>query len=149
MHQDTQDFFERFDGPHVPPLGNPIVRRALRGWERAVVEFVAELDAGAALNERNEAALLAAYPFRADKVCAESAAELAQPIPGNEHPYDGWLDERHHIHACMRFAYERGQTYFVEVMEEARESVAAHAAYTLALMRGEHPEVLERAVAER
>jgi predicted RecB family endonuclease len=49
----------------------------------------------------------------------------------------------------MRFAYERGQTYFVEVMEEARESVAAQAAYTLALMRGEHPEVLERAVAER
>jgi len=142
MHQDAQDFFERFDGTGVAPLGNPLVHRALHDWLLSVP------DGELVSVQRDEAALLAAYPFRADKVCSESAAELAEPIPGNEHPYDGWLDERHHIHACMRVAYEHGLPYFVEAMEGMRESVAAQAAYTLALMRGEHPEVLERAVAE-
>ena len=139
MHQGAQDFFERFDGPGVAPVQNPLVYRALRDWLYSV-------PAGELVStERTQAALLKAYPFRADLACAESAAELAEPIPGNEHPYDGWLDERHDVHACMRVAFERGLTYFVESME----SIAAQAAYTLALMRGEHPEVLERAAAER
>jgi hypothetical protein len=149
MHQDAYEFFERFNNPHVPPLGNPLVRHALDHWERAVPEFAAELAATDALEERTEAALLKAYTFRADKVSMVSAAEIARPLRGNEHPYDGWRDERHHIHACMRFAYERGMTYFVEAMEKTRESTSAQAAYALALDRGEHPEVLERAVAGR
>src|SRR5829696_8692826 len=77
MHQDAQDFFERFDGPGVVPLGNPLARRALRGWLLTVPE--GELVS----TERTQAALLGAYPFRADKVCHESAAEIAQPIAGN------------------------------------------------------------------
>jgi len=55
-------------------------------------------------NQRTEEALLNAYPVLADKVCAESVAEIAQPIRGNEHAYEGSLEERHHIHACMRLA---------------------------------------------
>ncbi len=80
MHQHAQDFFERFDGPGVVPVQNPLVRRALRDWLLSVPgdELVS--------TQRTEAALLGAYPFRADKVFAESAAEIAQPISGNEPP---------------------------------------------------------------
>ncbi len=139
MHQDAYEFFERFLADHVPPLGNPLVLAGVRRWERAVPEGL-EYSEGEA-----ERLLLRAFPFRADRVDAETAREIADPNPGNEHPVDLWLDDRHELHAMMRAAFERGMDWLVEKLEVEREHIAAQCAYALALDRGDHPEVLEQA----
>jgi hypothetical protein len=139
LHQDAYEFFERLAGPHVPPLGNPLVRAVLRGWGRAIPAD--ELDHEGDTEER----LRRAFPLRAELADAESTGLLADPIRGNRHPVDYWRDARHDTHAVMRVAYERGMTWLVERREAERESIAAQCAYATALAAGEHPEVLERA----
>ena len=139
MHHDAGGFFERFENPHVRALSNPLVRAGLGRWGLTVPE-------GLEYSERRaEELLLAAFPFRADKVDPETAGEIADHDPRNEHPVDSWLTDRHNMHAIMREAYERDMTWLVEHLEQERESIAAQCAYALALERGHHPEVLERA----
>lgn len=139
MHQDAYEFFTRFTTSHVPDLENPLVLAGVSRWELAVPEGL-EYSQGQA-----EELLRRAFPFRADRVDAETACEVADPLPGNGHPVDLWLYDRYGMHGVMRAAYERGMDWLVEKLESERESIAAQAAYALALDRGEHPEVLEQA----
>ena len=139
MHQDAHDFLDRFDGPGVGPLSNPWVRRATAEWRRSVPAD--ELDH----NSRTDAALLRAFPFRADLVAGETAGEIAAPIPENGHPVDRWREDRQDMHHVMRAAHARGMTWLVEHLEAERQAVAAQCAYAVALDRGDHPEVLEAA----
>jgi len=139
LHQDAHNFFERFDGPHVVPMPNPWVRRALREWRHTVP------DGELAHEEQLEALLGRAFPFREELVDGESAGLLADPIRDRRHPVDFWRDHRQEIHAVMRVAHERGMVWLLESLEGERESIAAQCAYALALSRGEHREVLERA----
>jgi hypothetical protein len=143
MHQDANDFFERLLTPMVPPLDNPLLCAVAGRWGLAVPEGLEDVS-----EDRTEAALLRAYPFRADLVSGETVEEIATPVVGTAPPYDGFRDERYSIHACMRVAYAHRMTYLVEAMEPHRESIASQAAYALALLKGDHPEVLERATAE-
>ena len=139
MHQDAHNFLERFDGPWAADLPNPWVRRVMAEWERTVPAD--ELDH----EGRTDAALLRAFPFRADLVSGETAGEIAEPIPENGHPVDRWRDERQDVHYVMRVAYSRGLTWLVEHLEAERQNVAAQTAYAVALDRGDHPDVLEAA----
>ncbi len=139
LHQDAYAFFERFNNPEVPELSNPLVRAGLRGWGLAVPEGLAYSEG------RTDELLLAAFPFREDRVFPETAGEVADPIEGQDPPYDAWLHHRHETCALMRHAYTLGLDYAVERLEQARETCAAQAAYALALLQGEHPEVIERA----
>ncbi len=144
LHQDAHDFLERFDGPHVVALPNPWVRRAVAGWRETVPAD--ERDHGA----KTDAALLAAFPFRADSADPETVGDIADRFFGNGHPVDRWRDERQDIHHLMRVAFARGMTWAVEMLEQEREHAAAQCAYAVALTRGDHPEVLEGAAgAER
>jgi hypothetical protein len=89
--------------------------------------------------------LLAAFPFREDKVADEVAEGVADPPTHRDPPYDAFLYYRYEMHQLMRHAYRLGATSVVESLEADREWVASQCAYALALSRGEHPEVLERA----
>ena len=139
MHQDAYEFFERFDHPHVPELDNPFVRSALSRWELAIPGGLEYSE------EQTDELLLAAFPFREDRVLPETAGEIADPLMGQDPPYDSWRGHRYEMHGLMRHAYRLGLTYVVEYLEQEREVCAAQCAYALALDRGEHPEVLERA----
>ncbi len=139
IHQDAHNFFDRFDASHVPPLSNLWVLRALRDWRRTVPADELETEA------RTEPALLRAFPFRADRVDPETAADVAEPNPANGHPVDRWRDARLDLHAVMREAHGRGMTWLVERLEAERQNVAAQCAYAVALDAGDHPEVLETA----
>jgi len=139
MHQDADEFFARFDGPSVPELDNPLILRVIRNWDKALrrADHFEERD--------TEELLLAAFPFREDRVMAETAGEIADPISGHFPPYDGWRHHRHEMHQLMRHAYHLDTTYALEYLERERESISAQCAYALALTRGEHSEILERA----
>ncbi len=139
MHQEAIEFFDRFDNPQVPELSNPLVLRAVRGWELTL------LDGERFADGKTDALLLAAFPFREDRVIPETAGEIADPLMGQDPPYDSWRGHRYEMHGLMRHAYRLGLTYVVEYLEQERESIAAQCAYALALERGHHPEVLERA----
>jgi hypothetical protein len=139
IHQDAHDFFDRYEGTRLVGMPNPWVRRAVGEWRRTVPAD--EIDH----EGRTEEALRRAFPFRADKVCPETALQVANPIPENGHPVDNWRDDRQDIHAVMRVAFDRGMDWLVESLEREREGIAAQCAYAMALTRGEHPEVLERA----
>ena len=139
LHQDAEDFFSRFTGRYAPELPNPLVRAAMEGWASAVPEDLRYSD------ERTGELLLRAFPFREDGVVPETAGEIADPVPDQESPYDAWRHHRHEMHALMRHAHRLGLTFVVEGLECHRETCAAQAAYALALERGDHPEVLERA----
>ncbi len=139
LHQDAYEFFARFDNPEVRELSNPLVLRAVRNWELTVPEGLEFSD------RETDELLLAAFPFREDRVFPETAGEIADPIIGQDPPYDAWLIHRYELCALMRHAHRLGLTFVVERLEQARETCAAQAAYAAALMRGDHPEVLERA----
>ena len=144
MHQDAHNFLERFDGPWAVDLPNLWVRRVMAEWEHTVPAD--ELAHG----ERTEAALLGAFPFRADRADPETAGDIADRVFENGHPVDRWRDERQDIHHLMCVAYSRGMTWAVEMLEPEREHAAAQCAYAVALMRGDHPDVLDAAAgAER
>jgi hypothetical protein len=138
MHQDADEFFNRFDGPSVPELDNPLILRAIRHWDDALLE-------SDRWTTDTDELLLAAFPFRADRVIAEIASEVADPTPDHFPPYDSWRHQRYEMHQLMRHAYRLDITHALEYLEAERESIAAQCAYALALTRGDHPQVLERA----
>ena len=136
---DSDMFFKTHEGPMSTPPPNATIRRALSKWSRSIPE------SEKVPSERNEAALLAAFPFEEAKAEAESVSQVADPTRGCEHPVDYWLRNRTDIHAIMRHAFERGMDWLIEDLEEHRDSIAQQAACVVALTNGEHPEVVERA----
>ena len=139
MHQDADEFFTRFTTSHVPELPNPVLLAAVSRWDLTVPEGLEYSSSG------TDELLLAAFPFREDRLIPETAGEIADPIRGQDPPYDAWRYHRYEMHSLMRHAYYSGPHFVVEYLERQRETCASQAAYALALMRGEHPEILERA----
>jgi hypothetical protein len=127
------------DSPEVPEFTNEFILRIVRSWRLLLEQDERVTD------EETEAALLEAYPFRADRVIMDLVGEMVEDNRGYAPPYDSLRDERHEIHGLMRHAYTSDLLYVVEALEKDRERVASQCAYMLALSRGEHPEVLERA----
>src|SRR5215211_729859 len=69
--------------------------------------------------------LVAAFPFRKDKVWAETVAGIIDPPRGEDPPYD-WLHyHRYELHQLMRHAYRLGLTFVVERIEEEREAISS------------------------
>jgi len=139
MHQHATEWFGRFDGSHVPELDNPLVVRAIRNWKMAL------RDEDRFGPEGTDDLLVAAFPFRKDKVWAETVAGIIDPPRGEDPPYD-WLHyHRYELHQLMRHAYRLGLTFVVERIEEEREAISSQLAYEIALERGAVPEVLKAA----
>ncbi|GEM_PF-6150106 len=82
MHQDADEFFTRFTTSHVPELPNPVLLAAVSRWDLTVPEGLEYSSRG------TDELLLAAFPFREDRLIPETAGEIADPIPGQEPPYD-------------------------------------------------------------
>jgi hypothetical protein len=139
MVQEADEFFRRMDSPEVPEFTNELILRIVRTWGLLLETRERVTD------EETETALLRAYPFRADRVIMDLVGEMVEDDRDYAPPYDSLRDERHEIHGLMRHAYTSGLLYVVEALEKDRERVASQCAYMLALSRGEHPEVLERA----
>ncbi len=139
MYQDAAEFFDRFDTSHVPDIPNPLILQAVRNW------WLTLREKDRVSEEETDELLLAAFPFREDRMVPETAGEIADPIPGQDPPYDAWRYHRYETHILMRHAYMLGVTNVVEHLERERESICAQGAFARALTRGEHPEVLERA----
>lgn len=139
MVQEADEFFRRMDSPEVPQFANEFIVRIVRSWRLLLEQDERVTD------EETEAALLEAYPFRADRVIMDLVGEMVEDNRDYAPPYDSLRDERHEIHGLMRHAYTSDLLYVVEALEKDRERVASQCAYMLALSRGEHPEVLERA----
>jgi hypothetical protein len=134
----------RPSGPVPKALkGNPLVLRAVGNWEAALSEE--DLFSPKSTDDL----LLAAFPFKREKVWAETVAAIIDPPRGEDPPYD-WLHyHRYELHQLMRHAHRLGLTFVVERLEEEREDVSAQLAYVVALRHGAAPEVLERAAANR
>ena len=118
--------------PHMPAL-SPHLEAALRhGFEILG-------DEARSAEKRSEAFLLAAFPLDWDQADGESVAYAKDPDAHRGHthepPSESFLDARMLLHRHMRLAFEREASWLVETLERERESVAAQAAYALALER--------------
>jgi hypothetical protein len=120
-YQDAGHFFDRFRNPHVPDL-NPIVEGELA----AVLSRMHEEGPSDADHER---ALLLAYPNPPEGVRGMIAlwAEDERANRGPT-PLDLLLDSYYTICKLMRIAYEDGEDWLVELLEEQRQETAARAA---------------------
>jgi hypothetical protein len=91
MHQDADEFFTRFTTSHVPELPNPVLLAAVSRWDLTVPEGLEYSSSG------TDELLLAAFPFREDRLIPETAGEIADPIRGQDPPYDAWRYHRYEI----------------------------------------------------
>jgi hypothetical protein len=137
LHVNADEFFRQFEDAYTP---NPLVRRVGRLWGNALPEQ----EQYSFSSEDTEIALRTAFPFRADMVGMDLAAELADPIAGNPHSLDSCLDERFAMHAVMRVAFQHGLDWVVDKLEKHRQHVAAQTAYAFALSGGESPKSWRR-----
>jgi len=121
--EEAANFFERFRNPHVPRPGSAIQR----GLKVALDYLNAERPAVGDY----ERALLRAYqdvPEAARSRVLAWQAEEEQSNPDPRSLDDTLLEMLDTVHACMRIAFEEGETWLVEQLEEERESLAAQAA---------------------
>ena len=119
-HHDAEQFFGRFLTDEAEPLS-----AVIRGELNALLARSYAWDAGVS----HERALRRAYPDAPESV--RSAVELWElgERPGYAPVVDSLYDSLNTIHKLMRLAYEDGETWLVEVLEQERESVAVQAAY--------------------
>ena len=107
--------------------------------ERALRHGFRSLPAEAYDHGREDAALLAAFPLRRELVDAETLNYAADPEAARKDPrlppYDAFMSSRLLVCRHMRLAFEEEADWLVEMLEAERESVAAQAAYALALDR--------------
>ena len=103
--------------------------------ERVLRAATDELNALVRDAEQDEELLLRAFPLVRERVCAGTLEYVEDPDSWRDHspPYDTHRSVRLLIHKVMRLAYGEGVGGLVESLEPDRESVAAQAAYALAL----------------
>ena len=117
----------RLLNPYTPRL-NPDLEAALK---RAAGTLSPEL-AGA--DHPDDDLLAPAWPLDRERVDAETLDYVEDSAPrGYPPPFDSFIEDRRLVCRFMRLAYEEGETWLVEMLEQEREKVAAQAAYALAL----------------
>ncbi len=121
-YQDAGHFFDRFRNPHVPDL-NTIVERELE----AVVN---RMRSEGPSDEDHERALLRAYPDTPEKVREMIRLwERDEWANGGPPPLDLLLDSYYTLCKLMRIAFEDGEDWLVELLEDQRQETAARAAF--------------------
>ncbi len=127
---DLDNELGRFTNPETRSL-SPHLEAALRHAYEVLGEDVREAC------WRSDALLLAAFPLDRSRADAESVAYAEDPDANgrgsHDPPFDSFMNARMIVHRHMRLAFEEGADWLVETLEEKRESVAAQAAYALAL----------------
>ena len=127
MAYDLEQELQRPMNPHVRRL-SPHLARALRHGGGSLPS------AEAHDHRRAEAALLAAFPLRRELAEADTLAYVEAPdhrLP----PYETFMLDRQLSCRFRRLAFEEEAVWLVEMLERERASVAAQAAYALALDR--------------
>ena len=102
--------------------------------KRALWHGFGSLPAEAYDHKREDAALLAAFPLDRGLTDREILA-YAEELDDRERPRDYFMGVRLLVCRFMRLAFEEEADWLVEMLEAERESVAAQAAYALALDR--------------
>ena len=122
--REVETLFEGFRNPHVTASGSDI--------ERALRSTLDQLHAGAPPVDEYWRALLQAYPNPPEDV--RERVRRWQLDEGSEGfgVFDLLTDTQHTLHRLMRIAYEDGERWLVEVLEEYRQSIGAQAAVALA-----------------
>ena len=95
-------------------------------WGRVWQEAEAEADV----------ALLRAFPVIAERVDTETKGFDYDRL--GETPYDMWRHSRTVIHMLQRLAFQEGEDWLVEILEQGREQVAAQTAFALAEFNQHH-----------
>ncbi len=121
LYQDAGYFFDRFRNPHTPDF-NDLVERELGA---AVVRMN---DEGPS-DEDYYRALSRAYPNPPEGV-REIIAQWAEDERANRGPtpLDLLLDSLNTLCKLMRIAFEDGEDWLVEILEDQRQETAARAA---------------------
>ncbi len=118
-----------------PLYSNPShLRHHGRRLEARPVARLRVLPAEAYDRKREDAALLAAFPLDRGLTDRETLA-YAEESDDREPPRDYFMGVRLLVCRFMRLAFEEEADWLVEMLEAERESVAAQAAYALALDR--------------
>jgi len=123
LYFDAANFLGRLSNLHVTPP-NPASVAALRS-------AVSELQAAESLASGQTEVLRRAYPVIPERVLSDTTAfDYHDPTP-HESPPDWHHRTRFVLHKLMRLAYEEGEHWLVEVLEEYREHEAAQLAAAL------------------
>ncbi len=122
LYQDAGYFFDRFRNPHVPDLNNLI--------ERELAAAIVRMNDEGPSDDDHQRALSRAYPNPPEGVremirlweCDERANRGPAPV-------DLLLDSYYTICKLMRIAFEDGEDWLVEILEDQRQETAARAAF--------------------
>ncbi len=121
-YQDAHHFFDRFRNPRTPAL-NALVERELE----AVVN---RMRSEGPSDEDHERALLRAYPNPPEGVREMIRLwECDERANGGPMPLDLLLDSYYTICKLMRIAFEDGEDWLVEILEDQRQETAFRAAF--------------------
>ncbi len=122
LYQDAHHFFDRFRNPRTPAL-NALVELELE----AVVNRMRREGPS---DDDHERALLRAYPDTPEGV-REMIALWAEDERANHGPtpLDLLLDSYYTICKLTRIAFEDGEDWLVEILEDQRQECAARAAF--------------------
>lgn len=126
-------------GQELQRLMNPEVRALSPHLEAALQRGFEVLPEEAGAYERDEKALLFAFPLDRGRVDAETLAYAEDPDANGRgrqgSPHDDFMHARLLICRHLRLAFEADADWLVETLEMEREEIAAQTAYALALGR--------------
>jgi hypothetical protein len=123
LYHDALQFMELFDAPHVRTL-NPEVQRIVSAGVTEIPEWT---------ETETEEALLRAFPLIPERM--DNDTQRAEEDLAYGTSYSTWRETRRVIHMLMRFAYQEGEDWLVEVLEHHREQNSAQAAFALVELR--------------
>ncbi len=131
---DASYFFERLRNPHVPALSG-LIDQELEGVAN-------RLSRGASDDGAYHEALVRAYP---DEAIPESVRRQIEDWACDERPGVGvvenlLLDSLATLHKILRTAYQDGQTWLVENLDEQRQAEAARASYAMRALISSAPQ---------
>lgn len=128
---DLEQELQRPMNPYVKSL-SPHLEAALRHGFDSLSEEAENTRDG-----RRDGDLLRAFPLDRNRVCVETLAHVEDPDANGrgmrDSPFDAHMAARMLLHKHMRLAFQEDASWLVETLEAKRESVAAQAAYALAL----------------
>ncbi len=121
LYQDAGYFFDRFRNPHTPDLNNLIEHELAAAVDRMRSEGPSDDDHYRALSR--------AYPNPPEGVREMIRLwERDERANGGPAPVDLLLDSYYSLCKLMRIAFEDGEDWLVELLEDQRQETAARAA---------------------
>ena len=122
--REVETLFEGFRNPHVTESGSDI--------ESTLRTTLDNLHRDAPTGDKYLRALLQAYPNPPEDVRERVRRWQLDEGPEGPAVFDILMDTLGTLRRLIRIAYEDGERWLVEVLEEHRESIAAQAAVALA-----------------